>query len=171
MGSGKSTVADAVARATHAVSLDHDTTKTAVLAAGVLHPPAGAASYEVLFALAEDLGRQGHSVIIDSPAAYASIPERGLALAEELALPYFFVECDCPEELASQRVSSREARLSQVTDRATAARVRSDPRRAPHRPASGALRLDTSANVASCVQQVLDYLDGGGAEGPVVAST
>ena len=49
MGSGKSTIATAFGRETGAVVLDHDTTKTAVMAVGIAHPPAGAASYEVLF--------------------------------------------------------------------------------------------------------------------------
>lgn len=81
MGTGKSTIAVQVGAETGAVVIDHDTTKTAILAAGVPHPPAGAASYEVVFALTRELLAQGHSVIIDSPSVYASIPERGMAAA------------------------------------------------------------------------------------------
>lgn len=126
MGSGKSTIASAVGVATRAVVLDHDTSKTAVLAAGVSHPPAGAASYEVLFAITADLLRQGHSVIIDSPAAYRSVPERGLALAEGARVPYYFAECECPEDIATARVASRDTRPSQVSDAFQAAAVRAD---------------------------------------------
>lgn len=170
MGTGKSTIASAVGSATGAVVLDHDTTKTAIMSAAVSHPPAGAASYEVLFALAGDLLGRGHSVIIDSPAAYASVPQRGLALAEAASVPYYFAECDCPEEVAHRRVDERTRRPSQVRGPSHAAAVRADPRREPHQPARGVLRLDTTVDLASCTQHVLSYLEGAGAAGPVEPS-
>lgn len=160
MGSGKSTVASAVGRTTRAVVLDHDTTKSAIMTAGVPHPPAGAASYEVLFSMAADLLSQGFPVIIDSPAVYASVPERGLALAERAGVRYFFVECNCPDDVAQARLEARVNRPSQVVDAAEATAVRADPRRAPHRPAHGALLLDTTDDLVVCSEIVLAYLDG-----------
>ena len=167
MGTGKSTVASVVGSATGALVLDHDTTKTAIMSAGGSQLPAGAASYEVLFALTSDLLSQGHSVIIDSPAAYAAVPQRGLALADAASIPYYFAECDCPEEVADRRVASRQRRASQVRDPSHAAAVRADPRREPHRPAQGVLHLDTTEDLVNCTHQVLSYLHGAGAAGPV----
>ena len=57
MGVGKSTLPRRWRTPSTAVIIDHDTTKSALLDAGVPHPPAGAASYEVVFRLAEDLLR------------------------------------------------------------------------------------------------------------------
>ena len=117
MGTGKSTIAHAAATATGAIVIDHDTTKTALLEAGVPHPPAGAASFRVVHAIAADLLSQGHSVIIDSPSLYESIPEIGAAIAAQADAGYFFVECQCPDEIADTRIESRTNRTSQVRDR------------------------------------------------------
>jgi len=171
MGSGKSTIATAFGAETGAVVLDHDTTKTAVMAAGIAHPPAGAASYEVLFGLAADFLRQGHAVIIDSPAVYDSIPGRGLTLAAAAGVPYFFVDCDCPQAIAEERVAARPRRPSQVLDEAHASAVRADPSRLPHRPATGAVVVDTSRDLQACLRQIREYIATDGAAGPVIATT
>ena len=108
MGTGKPTIAAAVAREVRFVVLAHDTTKSALLTAGVPHPPAGAASYEIFFNVAEDLLVQEHSVIIDSPSLYPFVPERGLALAARLGVRYYFVERRCPQRLAKTGLTDRE---------------------------------------------------------------
>ena len=163
MGCGKSTIASAVARERNVVVLDHDTTKSALLRANVPHPPAGAASYEVLFSVAADLLVQGHSVAIDSPSLYPSIPERGMAIARALGVRYHFIECQCSDELAAERLMNRRGRLSQVTSAIAAEGVRQDAGRAPHRPNRGVLVLDTGRDLDSCVREVLEYLEGPGA--------
>ncbi len=165
MGSGKSTIALAVGSSTGAVVLDHDTTKSAVISAGVPHPPAGAVSYEVIFDLARDLLDQGHSVIIDSPAVYEAIPARGMALATAASATYFFVECACPDGVAGQRIELRHRRPSQVAEAEHAAEVRASPTRRPHRPRKGALVVDTTEPLIDCVAAVLAYLATPGASG------
>jgi predicted kinase len=165
MGSGKSTIAAALGREMTLVVLDHDTTKTALLAAGVPHPPAGAASYEVLFHVAEDLIRQGHSVLIDSPSLYASIPERGAAIARQTGARYYFIECDCTEDVAAARLAGRERRASQVTSITEAAAIRRDPTRHPHRPEHGWLAIETSLSIEHNLEQIRLYLDGAGCLG------
>ena len=162
MGSGKSTIAAVLARELRVVVLDHDTTKSALLAANVPHPPAGAASYEMLFGVAEDLLAQGHSVAIDSPSLYPSIPERGIAMARRSGVRYHFIECHCSDELAATRLTSRRNRASQVASTIAAEAVRRDPGRAPHRPKHGVLTLDTDRDLDTCVREVLAYLDGPG---------
>jgi predicted kinase len=76
-GAGKTTIASAIAQQTGAVVIDHDVTKSALLAAAVPVPIAGHASYTVLDALARHLLQQGHSVIFDSPCFYQELLERG----------------------------------------------------------------------------------------------
>ena len=58
-GSGKTTVARAVAEATEAVIIDHDVSKSALLNANVPVEIAGPASYQVLQALGSHLLNQG----------------------------------------------------------------------------------------------------------------
>ncbi|MEY2426958.1 MAG: hypothetical protein QOI61_2530 [Actinomycetota bacterium] len=167
-GSGKSTLARAVGTATGAVVLDHDTTKTAVLAAGVPHPPAGNASYEVIFGLVEDLLAQGHSVIIDSPSVYEVIPRRGMTLAAVAGAAYYFVECACAIDIADRRMEARVRRPSQVDGVTGAAAIRASTTRVPHRPSNGTFVVDTTRPLGDCVADVLAYLDGSGASGQSV---
>ena len=157
MGTGKSTIAHAAATATGAIVLDHDTTKSALLEAGVPHPPAGAASYGVVHAIAADLLSQGHSVIIDSPSLYESIPETGAAIAAQANARYLFVECQCPDDIADMRIESRTNRTSQVTTSAEARSIREDPNRNPARP-TGAVVLDTTLAEAESVGILLSWL-------------
>ena len=169
MGSGKSTLARSIASATGAVVLDHDTTKSAIMAAGVDHPPAGGASFGVLFALAADLLRQGQATIVGSAAAYFSVVERGLAVAAEAGAPYYFIECECPEELAAARIADRYALPSQVKNRDDAATVRNDENRGVYRPTAGGLVLDSSRPLAESMEVSLEYLaTTAGATGPAV---
>jgi predicted kinase len=169
MGSGKSSLARAISGQTGAVVLDHDTTKTAIMSAGVPHPPAGGASYAVVFALAADFLEQGLSVVIDSPCVYSDIAERGLHLAANAGVPYYFIECSCSEELSRQRLDERDSRASQVKIPADAAAVRNDPARRPHRPAGGALVLDTSESLSKSIDRAIAHLSTKGARGPVVS--
>jgi predicted kinase len=169
MGTGKSTLAAAISAATGAVVLDHDTTKTAILRAGVPHPPAGFASYEVLFAVAADLVAQQHSVVIDSPCLYESIARDGLEIASAHGIRYYFVECECPEADATHRLQSRVGRVSQVADVTAAKEVRQSLGRTPHRPATGTLVIETTQPVNDCLGLVLAYLASDGAAGPVLS--
>lgn len=170
MGTGKSTLAAAIRAETGAVVLDHDTTKTAILRAGVPHPPAGFASYEVLFAVATDLVQQGHSVLVDSPCLYEAIARNGLEIASAHGIRYYFVECECPEQDATDRLRSRVARASQVADAGAANEVRRSSGRTPHRPATGTLVVDTTQPVDACLDLVLAYLGTDGAAGPVLSA-
>jgi predicted kinase len=54
-GSGKTTIAHAIARRINAVVIDHDVTKSALLEANVPLALAGSASYQVLGAIAQHL--------------------------------------------------------------------------------------------------------------------
>ncbi len=163
MGTGKSTIAHAAATATGAIVLDHDTTKTAILAAGVTHPPAGAASYAVVYAIAADLLSQGHSVIIDSPSLYDSIPQTGAAIAAQANARYLFAECRCPDGIADERITSRTNRPSQVATAAEAHAIRNDPSRKPARP-PGAIILDTTLPEAESINTLLSWLQPHAAE-------
>jgi predicted kinase len=92
-GSGKTTIAHAIAGHIGAVVIDHDVTKSALLEADVPVTLAGRASYQVLEAIARHLLNQGHSVVFDSPCFYTELLERGQRLAQEAHVPYRYIEC------------------------------------------------------------------------------
>jgi predicted kinase len=169
-GTGKSTVAKALAAVRTAVVLDNDVIKSAILDAGVEWTLAGPAAYEVLFALAADLLSQGRSVILDSPSHYPHIPARGIAIARAGNAEYRFIECVCGDQAELvRRLSIRSPRRSQMR------RLGEPPPDAKgslpgatpigvhlwktHRPDSGYLSVDTAAPVASYLPKALIYLD------------
>jgi predicted kinase len=114
-GSGKSTIASAVADEIGAVILNSDTVKTAMLDADIPWSLAGPATYNVLFAVADDLLARNQSVIIDSPSHYREIPEKGLAIARDRDAIYRFVECVCDDDvMLERRLGERTPRRSQM---------------------------------------------------------
>lgn len=115
-GSGKTTLATALSKELNAVIIDHDITKTALLISDIPTDIAGKASYNVLFALAPHLLRQGHSVIFDSPCLYDNILIQGQAFAKEAGAEYRYIECQVKDfKELDRRLRIRESSISQVS--------------------------------------------------------
>jgi predicted kinase len=114
-GSGKSTIARALAETLDAVVIDHDVTKSALLAARISEADAGRASYEVLRTLSDSLLSQDRSVIFDSPCLYDELLDTGMETARKYSAAYRYIECQQPDLAAlNQRLLARESRPSQV---------------------------------------------------------
>ena len=158
-GTGKSSLARAIGQANGAVVLDKDYFKAPLLEEGLSEELAAGLAYAVFFSLAGSLLRQGHSLILDSPAFYPSIPARGALLAEEVGATYRLIECRCPAESQEQRLNQRQGLASQPASRA--AKVASmlkpeiTPLIEPH------LTIDTSKPLDVCLEQALRYLERG----------
>lgn len=153
-GSGKSTLTRELVRRLRLVALDHDVTKSALLA----HRPfdaAGVESYAVLKALADDLLTQGHSVVIDSPCLYEALLASGQALAARHAVAYRYIECVASLELLDERLRSRPAQPSQL--RRVDVPQFEDWIANMKRPPTY-LRLDTTRPLDACVTEALAYL-------------
>lgn len=172
-GSGKTTVAHGVAQEIGAVVIDHDVTKSALLAAEIDVAAAGRASYMVLDALARHLLQQGHSVIFDSPCLYAELLARGQKLAAEAGAAYRYVECilDDIDEL-DRRLRTRQRWPSQIEGVYAppvpgSGKTLSGRPRFEHwianmkRPNGGYLVLDTSRLPAICVAEAIAYVKSG----------
>ena len=171
-GSGKSTIAQAVARSRRFVIVDHDVVKNAQLGAGLPFLQAGKVSYAVLLALAEDLLGQGHDVIIDSPCFYDELLNGGQAAASRTGAAYRYIECVADDlDVLDQRLRSRVRRETQIVgvyeeprdDRyrgRTGAEVFRDWIDNMKRPGTGYLRLDTTRPIEECVEAALEFLDG-----------
>ena len=169
-GSGKSAIARALARQRGLVIIDHDVVKNAQLSAGLPFAQAGKLSYTVMIALAEDLLRQGHQVVIDSPCFYNELLEAGQAAADRAGARYRYIECVTDDlDILDQRLRTRHPLPSQV------AGVYDEPRdgsRRPgpdvfrdwidnmRRPSSGWIRIDTTRPIEECVEAALKLLDG-----------
>jgi len=169
--SGKSRLATAIITQLPAVIINSDVVKSALLDAGTEWKVAGPAAYQTLFALADDLLGQGHSVILDSPSHYAFIPENGERIARQHGCPYHFIElvCDDLDELR-RRMAQRTRRRSQMPDLDTpppdsgenftdAARTGTHQWQT-HGPAGGHATLDTTEPFEKYLQQALGYLAG-----------
>jgi predicted kinase len=153
-GSGKSTVARALAPAIDAVVIDKDVIKSAVLRAGVREEQAGAAAYEVYFDVAAEMVRLGHSVILDNPVFWPRVEEKWLALAKLAGSPLLMIECICADERELRhRLATRDAAESQP-------REPLDLRRYPGtiEVTRDRLTLDTTRALDAIVEEALAYV-------------
>jgi predicted kinase len=113
---GKTTLAFAIGRETGAVVIDKDIIKGGMLDGGVSEEIAGPTAYDVFLDLGRSLLSQGFSVVLDSPANFTYIREKGMAMAKEHGACYYIVRCVQPDlgEL-QRRMDGREIRASQPT--------------------------------------------------------
>lgn len=116
-GSGKSTIATLLSRSINGVVINHDIIKSFLLQSAIVFAQASKLTYALDWILAEDMIKQGRSVvIIDTPCNYNEILERGLALALRYGFEYRYVECRVDDlDLLDQRLRERVPLRCQVT--------------------------------------------------------
>jgi len=111
-GTGKSTIARAIAAALHAPLIDRDIIRqTAVDIFGNL-PDVGRFSYELMFALTREQLRLGLSVVIDTPLTYHITYEQAKEMACIFSTPLLVVHCQCPPEVQKRRLEGRKGEVS-----------------------------------------------------------
>lgn len=169
-GSGKSSVAQAVAPQIGGIIIDHDVTKSALLGAGVEPALAGRASYAVLAALADDLLQQGHSVIFDSPCFYTELLENGQQMAKKAGAIYGYIECVVSDlAVLDARLRARQKLPSQVTAVYQTITDSSGKQWSGEnlfqewiahmkRPQTPCLTLDTTQPIDICLEKAINYL-------------
>lgn len=172
-GAGKTTIAHAIAGRIGAVVIDHDVTKSALLEASVPVAVAGAASYQVLNALARHLLQQGYSVIFDSPCLYVELLERGQQLARVANAHYRYIECVVADlDELDRRLRTRPRMPSQLagvwiapTEGSGKAQSGDDVFRnwIAHmkRPNTDYLVLDTTRPLETCIESAIAYVTTG----------
>ena len=163
LGTGKSSLARAVARQLRAVYLDKDTIKECVLALAErmkldqTRQLAGPLSYELLVDLARDNLSLGLSVVLDSPAGYQLFRERVRGLARSAKVELRLIECICTDErLLRQRVENRALDLPAHRTRDWAT-YQDEAARFEHLT-DRRLVVDTAESLSLNVQKVLAYL-------------
>ena len=92
-GTGKTTVANAIAKKTGAAIIDLDVVKSALLDSTVPVPLASKASYKIMQGVASHLMSQGKSVICDSPCYYENVLTQGQNMAAYYGAAYLYIEC------------------------------------------------------------------------------
>lgn len=115
-GSGKTTIAKALAGQSGAVYLRIDTIEQAIRDAGVLEQGVGSSGYQVANALALSNLLLGHTVIVDcvNPVAESRQAWRDTALSADTPLVNIQVVCSDPHE-HQRRVESRTSDIPGLT--------------------------------------------------------
>jgi predicted kinase len=187
-GTGKSTLARAIAPELHAAVLDHDLIKATLvehmpLPAMVGAPAAGArpdqaagrASYALARRLAASLLDTGITVILDSPCFYTEQLEAGQQVAAGHGAGYRYVECVTDDlDVIAARLRTRSAYPTQYRDMdqvpATAGKTAAAGTAGwqewidgMKRPADRSvyLRIDTSRPAGECAAGILRFLQAG----------
>lgn len=111
-GTGKSTIARAIASAIHAPLIDRDILRqVGVDILGNL-PEIGRFSYELMFALTREQLALGLSVVVDTPLTYRTTYEQARELAQSFQVPMLVVHCQCPPEVQKRRLEGRKGQVS-----------------------------------------------------------
>jgi predicted kinase len=152
-GSGKSALARLIGRTTGAVVIDKDVLKSAALEAGADEALAGCIAYEAFFALADHLLGQDKSVVLDSPSFWETIPAKGAAVAAARIVPYYFIECFCPDRNEIARRLRERPRL-----RSNPGEEALDGGPETVAPPGAYLRIDTTQPIERCLELALDCL-------------
>jgi predicted kinase len=171
-GSGKSTLARGLAAELGVVVLDTDVLKSALLARGMAMTAAGPATYAAVLALAGDLLKQRHDVLIDSPCRYDELLRDGQSTAAAAGASYRFIElwADDPADLLT-RLDRRRPRPSQIAsgtepvpgtswELGTPVETLRGWQEQLVRPALDWVRIDALAGPAEALGTALAYLGG-----------
>ena len=112
-GTGKSTIARAIAAALHAPLIDRDILRQKAVDIFGDVPHVGRFSYELMFALAEEQLSLGLSVVMDTPLTYRTTYEQAKELARISHAPMLVVHCQCPPEVQKRRLEGRVGKVSE----------------------------------------------------------
>ena len=161
-GTGKSTLAKAIARRMGCVVVDHDVVKSALLRAtgnDLSSDQAGKISYAIDWDLIDYYLDQGHSVILDSPCIYDVALITGQRLAKKYGIPYKYIECQLKDMTQiDARLRRRSALLSQnrgVQSSEEFDRSFGSSKRPSNEPF---LIADTSLPISNYFDEVLSYV-------------
>lgn len=111
-GTGKSTIARAIARELRATLIDRDIVRQKAVDYFGNHENIGRFAYELMFALVEAQLDLGHSVVVDTPLTYLATFQQAQLLAQKYNVPSLVVHCKCPPEIHRLRLEGRKGKVS-----------------------------------------------------------
>jgi predicted kinase len=113
-GTGKSTLACAIAKKFGWVVLDKDLIHSAMIANGMGKLETTSAAYEASLALVKDLlERQQQSVILDTAGRQPFLLERSKEIVSQCGARLRIMRCVAPKEVRMTRLTTRSRHLSQ----------------------------------------------------------
>lgn len=171
-GSGKSTLAHLLAPLLSAIIINHDLIKSTLLSSSIPFTQSAQLTYNLQFRLAEDILKQGHSVIIDSTCNYQETLDAGKELAKEYGVEWRYVECSLSDiEILEERLRGRVGLRSQRSEVSEGPvdgegmKSGDEERRRfrgwmerPCRPESGGIVTDSTRSPEECLDDVLKQL-------------
>ncbi len=174
-GTGKSTIAKALARHTGFVILNSDVIRKRLFGldptsragtgygAGIYDPQATERTYDELLAAAEKTLCEGKGAIVDATFKDAAHRPRFVEMARRLGVPVVFVECRADEREVMRRLSARERRAEEVSDATTEVYARQKAEFAPFGEAYDRCHLvvdaqDDPERIAFRIEAYLDNL-------------
>ena len=153
-GSGKTTLARALAPRIPAVHIDKDVVMTAMVQSRLPREVAGPLSYETIWAVGKSLVEQGYSIIVDSPAYWPQIEGAGRGMASASGATYAMIEVRCADsQEVERRLATRQALETNPSERRDWLAIPGT-----REPTRDRLVLDGELPVAQLVCQALDYL-------------
>lgn len=167
MGSGKTTLSHALARAVCGIHLRSDLIRkelsgldpqehdTAPYAQGIYTPQITQQTYAQLFTLTQRELTKGHSVIVD--AAFSSQRERDRfrQLATESGLPFVLLHLSCDETIALQRLERRWQEREDPSDGRPEIFAEHRQSFSPPVPGENAMTLDSERDCLENVETIL----------------
>jgi len=97
--------------------IDHDVLRSSLVKSSIPFDQAAKHAYQLQWAVAHDVMKQGLSVIIDSTCNFLEVLDQGTALAKQHSYSYWYVECKVQDiDLLDQRLRIRDPMTSQRTD-------------------------------------------------------
>ncbi|KAK8068851.1 hypothetical protein PG994_005467 [Apiospora phragmitis] len=98
------------------VVIDHDVLRSTFLKSGLPFGQAAKLAYDLQWTLAQDIMKQGFSVIIDSTCNFQEVLDNGSAHAKQHGYAYWYVECKVEDvDLLDKRLRTRDPMTSQRT--------------------------------------------------------
>ncbi|HDD35574.1 MAG TPA: aminoglycoside phosphotransferase, partial [Candidatus Desulfofervidus auxilii] len=128
IGTGKSTIANALAAKIGAVVIRSDAVRKHLLGLRPkehLYAPFGKGAYksdithkvyETILCLASDVLSYGFSVIIDASFSREKYRKMVVELAHKVKCPYYFILCQCNEEIIKARLKEREKKGKDISN-------------------------------------------------------
>lgn len=170
-GTGKSTLARALARVTGAVVVASDVVRKQLaglpptqhsfdaFGTGLYSPDLTRKTYATMLAQGREMLNAGQPVILDATFGRRSDREQAIALANETGADYFFLECVLTDSLIREYLSRREKETSVSDGRLEILTPQMKEFEPPTEITSGhRITLDMSRPVDAGVRQIMDFV-------------
>ena len=162
-GSGKTTLAQEIARRTGFIIVDHDITKSALMESldedKMNGKEIGKAAYNIDFAFVDFYLSQGQSVILDSPCLYDEMIKKGTKLATKHGATYKYVECYADDFYEiNKRLKKRERKISQIAGVSSEEAFYQTLRNSKKPENIHCYKVDTLLPMEAYIEDVLTYI-------------